>query len=437
MKKNWIIFGIVITLICPFIVYLIYNLQSVSELIYPPTSEDVNYKIEEAFKNSVDKPENIELVYPTSGDYRSAYIKFDIDSDDVDEVIVFYTLTTDESTIYFALLDYIDGEWKCIDNVSGYGSDVYSVSFSDLNNDGVSEIVVSWTLLNAQIGKTMSVHECNVEDNNINSVNTLINQQYSYMAILDMNSDNEPEIFYTVLSTGNTDSQKSTASLLKMNEDGTITAYGTGVALDGSVSSYTNLYTQKLSDGKYRILLDAAKGTDSMITEVIEWNEAENCLTAPLVNKETLTNSLTLRTPALGCRDIDGNKEIDIPIISGSDSSNPGIYNVNWCDYSGGKLVSSCYSVLNMNIGYTVLTSSPDIYGTTDLSKKTVYFLKQDGTALFSIYTASITDWSKNPVDGYSILTKDKNSIYAFCIYESGAKDGITQETLTKSFVIL
>lgn len=271
----------------------------------PPGLSGQNALIQEAFEASVKDKNNIILKYPSTGDYRSAFVTKDIDGDGEDEVLVFYTLKSDEATVRINVLDIIDGEWVSVYDDTGYGSEVASVTFADFNNDGRSEIVIGWSLYEANASKVMTVHTVNTSDGKVRGLDTAVNQSYSYMGITDMDSDGKDEILVTWLDNSDTKLQKSYASLLKMSDDKSITPVGNTVSLDGSVSAYASLKIQKIDKDRAIAYLDAYKGDDSMITEVIWWDSNAHALVAPLLDPETLSNLKTLRSPAVPSLDID------------------------------------------------------------------------------------------------------------------------------------
>ena len=78
----------------------------VGNLLTPPVFFSEQNKIIDALKSSVGN--EIELEYPSGGDYRSAFILYDIDKDGSNEAIVFYRLVKPDmlqNMVHINLLD--------------------------------------------------------------------------------------------------------------------------------------------------------------------------------------------------------------------------------------------------------------------------------------------------------------------------------------------
>ena len=66
------------------------NFFSVESLLSPPSQSGENGEIQKVFKELM-KDKTVQLKSPTSGDYQSPFVFYDIDSDGIDEVFVFYS----------------------------------------------------------------------------------------------------------------------------------------------------------------------------------------------------------------------------------------------------------------------------------------------------------------------------------------------------------
>ena len=115
---------------------------AVDELMRPPRLSGENSGIEEAFENAVQN-KNVQIKTPMAGQYRSAYVLYDLDADGREEAIAFYSDARDDTTAYMHILDF-DGEvWRSAADIKGEGSDVYEIAFCDMNADGLSEATLT------------------------------------------------------------------------------------------------------------------------------------------------------------------------------------------------------------------------------------------------------------------------------------------------------
>ncbi len=455
MGKKWIIIFISALILLPILLLFVIRLKSPAEIMTPPSLTGQNALIQQAFESSVKNNNDVSLKYPTSGDYRSAFVTKDIDDDNHDETLVFYTLKSDEATVRINILDFIDGKWVSVYDDAGYGSEVVSVAFDDFDNDNVQEIVIGWSLYDANSSKIMTVHSVNMSNGKVSGLDTAVNQKYSYMGIADMDSDGKDEILVTWLDNSDTKIQKSYASLLKMSDEKTFTAVGNTVSLDGSVSAYSSLKIQKISEDRAIAYLDAYKGDDSMITEVIWWDGNAHALVAPLLDSATLSNLSTLRTPAIASMDIDNDGIIEIPVNNigaeqtGNNTTASGQTNSNetklslttWYEMKPQGLHPKLYSFINNTIGYVFLIDEKAkdhivVYKQTDKGVVTFYNTSDGTKKLEPLFTLSVMNESEFTDDEtYTFKAANGEYIIFGSITSAGQAAGFTNEKIENSII--
>ncbi len=453
MNKKMFIILISVLVICPFIILFISNFYTVQDLMKPPKIYGDDQKIQVAFESSIKNKDNLILKYPSEGDYRSSFVMYDIDNDGQDEVFVFYTLKSDETIVRVNVLDRVDGEWKSVSDFAGYGSEISSISFVDMNNNGHSEIIICWSLYESKTSKVITIHKVVKKDNRVTGLKILSNESCSYFKMVDLDEDGNTEMFLTQLDSSK-DSPRAYAKLLKMDNKNSISVVG-DVGLDGSVSGYSSFKIETdSSGGPTKIFIDASKGENQMITEVIYWNKEKSNLEAPFFDNETLTNFKTQRTPGIASMDIDDDGKIEIPTdsvkknnlpldISGSNEIAVGI--TQWCVVKNDQLEPKAYSLVNYSDLYILIISDSDAdsilaYNNLKQRKLTVYKKTEEGekgAELFSIITVAIGDWLSNPKEGYSILKRNNSIVYAYNISKDGVKAGIKPETLISNLKII
>ncbi|MDO5448764.1 MAG: hypothetical protein Q4F70_04055, partial [Clostridia bacterium] len=211
-KRWYILYGVALALL-PILLLVMAQLDSPSDLLAPPSLSGTSQEVQTAFRKSITDKSGIVLQYPTSGDYRSAFVMRDIDGDNEDECLVFYMLKSDESTVRVNVLDKIDGQWQSLYDETGYGSKVISVSFDDLNRDGKVEIITCWSLYESTTSKILTIHEVEKNGEKPLELDTLVNQSYSFANIADMDRDGYDEVLVTWLDTTDQNHPKSYASL--------------------------------------------------------------------------------------------------------------------------------------------------------------------------------------------------------------------------------
>ena len=130
---------------------------TIENLLTAPKLTQEQSEIYQALINS--SGSSIKLKYPRGGEYRSAFVLQDIDSDGTQEALVFYesqSVQSGESALRLKVLDNFNGSWEAVYDLACVGSEVDSISFASLGDDSTTEILVCYSMLN-QSEKTLSV----------------------------------------------------------------------------------------------------------------------------------------------------------------------------------------------------------------------------------------------------------------------------------------
>lgn len=466
MSKKWYIIYAVAIVLLPLFLLMVVRLESPSEIIVPPGFYGETAEVQDAFEASLsaNNRNNVTLKYPTGGEYRTAFVMNNLDSDSDEEVIVFYTLKSDESTVRMNVLDKIDDKWQSVYDEPGYGSEVISVVFDDLNRDGDTEIICSWSLYESQSSKVMTIHSAHTEKSKPIELKTLVSQSYSFSGLADFDSDGFDEILIIWTDSSNASNvgaalPRTSAILLKMTEDDTVSPLGQPVTVDSSVSSYGDMHLQALEDSdKLIAFVDAYKGEDTMITEVLWWDRDKYTLVAPFFDPITLSNTATLRSPAVPSSDIDDDGIIEIPVNwqntaleqnpinpdGDSDDTQQVGKQVNlttWMNIVKGELVPKSYSFINRTAGYSFtvpnrMAESLVAY-TTDTGVMTIY-TSTDGVTqdepLFSLVMKKRDEITEK--DTYTFKRTSGDYIVFGTLTGAGESFGFTNELINKSIVI-
>ena len=282
MSKKLYAVYILAILLLPIFLLVAIKLKSPSEIIEPPGVYGVTAEVQEAFEASLpaDARNNITLKYPTSGENTTAFVMENLDNDDENEVIVFYALNSDESTVRMNVLDYINGHWESVYDEPGYGSEIISVVIDDLNKDGDPEIICNWRLYDNQTSNVVSLYSVKTGKGVPIQLNVLATQTVSFSDIADIDNDGKDEIIIIwndVPDKNVTSLPKSSAAVLKMLDDDKIVHVGKTITVDSSVSTYGKMKLQNM-ENRTIAFIDAYKGQDAMITEVLLW-DADNLRT--------------------------------------------------------------------------------------------------------------------------------------------------------------
>ena len=380
---------------------------------------------------------------PLNGDYKSAVVVEDVDGDRIEEAFIFYRLKSGQGTVRVNFLEKIDGAWKSVSDFNGSGTSVDSVSFTDLDGDGVKEVFAGWRV-GSSPAKALSVYRRNSDKH---SYQEIMNEAYSVMTCGDADSDGETEVLLVTQTSTVTGSQNS-ANLYKCT-GGKMNLTGTA-KLDGNVSSYVSVKNEKTDEkSPLKFYIDALKGEMLMITELIYWNSETSELVAPFVDDVTLTNVSTLRFEPIPSMDIDNDGTIEIPVQTAlSDKPeksdllvSSSFYLTEWKKAAGDELVTVQNSLISSAGGFIFRLDEDSLerINVNAQNDKCWIFRSVDSeeggyTDLFSLLIIDTGSWNDEMAKSYTVLMQTDD--YYVCAYISaaGVENGITGEKIAERF---
>ncbi len=417
----------------------------------PPMLQGEYRDLQIAFTNAVGI--DILLKSPESGNYRSAYVLYDIDADDEDEALVFYIKRKDKTVAHLNILDNNGKTWVSVSDIYGSGSDITDVEFADMNGDLLPEIIVSWRLYESEGNKVLTIFTSRKNIGSI-TVKKISTEPFTDMKPLDINSDDKNEIFLLWLDT-TSEFPAASAKILKMQNDDTI-VIASQVKLDGNIGSYTEIKAEKASEGyPMRIYIDANKGKMQMITEVVFWDNIKNKLVAPLLDKQTQSNIITWRSDRIPSIDINNDGIIEIPtqtILPGAISNISAvdampIYLTKWIQIrNNGTTFEVMQSVINSSDDYMFILP-PKLYKKIAINRNiehkqlNIYSLgnisSAQGALLFSIRAVPISKWTdeKKIYNGYTKILNNSSLVVGAYVSKAGKEMGIDFKFLNNYIV--
>lgn len=232
---------------------------SVENMLTPPRLLAEQNEIYDELKKSVGQ--NVKLKYPRSGDYRSAFVMYDIDDEDGEEALVFYeskNAAAGESALRLKFLDKSDGKWAAVYDLACAGSEVESISFSRLGTGGAIDIIIRYTLLN-QSEKAFSV--IRYADK---VPTTLYSSAYSCLEVFDINGDGMDEL---VTVTSDKTLGTATAMMFTNGENGFEKL--SEVSMYGGSADYLRVTKGRLNENTQALFFDYTKGGGQSGTDVV------------------------------------------------------------------------------------------------------------------------------------------------------------------------
>ncbi len=405
-------------------------------LLSPPLYYEEYEELVETFNLSVKG--DAALCIPQKGDYRSAIVVEDIDSDGNQEAIVFYKKNSDTSICSMHYFDYVDGRWISFGDFTGYGGAVDSVVISDLDSDKKSEILVLWNTSGAPSGNVLSIYRSDAVTKRIKEIS---NESCLISSVIDIDGNGKKDIFLIAQNNIQGVNQKI-AKVMRLSGD-SVVLFGE-TKLDPNISSYTSVKVEKLSkDSPLRVYVDALKGEQQMITEVIYWDKNKSELCVPLLDSTTMTNYLTLRYEPIGCSDINNDGMIDIPVQTnvfgkGDDKitvDTENIYLTEWKNLTGSGLATVSCSLVNYQDGYMINLDNSEIntLGIRNYRSQNcwiVYSSEVNGenvNELFSVLKIPFAKWNVKKFNAYIPIIENEDSVVCVFITSDGKKLGLNE----------
>ena len=313
------------------------------------------------------------LKYPTQGQYLSAFVLLDQVKDHTvlspqggqnnsraktetmpsnKYGIAFYRMDVENAKTHINLLQKNKEGWASIADVEGFGEEIAQVEFAELNGTGLPELIVGWNMFNTK-DKRLTVYSL---DKNLESVS--VEETYTSLVVNDLTANGKDDLLLlNILSTG----QAVTARMVSW-VNGTLEFKGQAF-LDNRLQRFGDALVASLSPTVNGVFLDAHKDPDTVITELIYWEDGQ--LHAPFCSDEELLTTVTAREIPLSCQDIDQDGVVEMPIgtrLPGYEETEPEstFWETKWFsyDHSIGELVEEFSSIVNLQDSYMLKTAS-------------------------------------------------------------------------------
>lgn len=417
---------------------------NVIELMSPPKATGEKAAIQELIDTEAGS--GYTLKYPQSGSYRSAITTMDYDADGVEEAIAFYLPAGEAQTIHLLIMDNVDGVWTTVGNHTSKSTTVDRLLFTDLDSDGVSEIIVGWNTYNTLI-KDLSVY---LTDNGT-STELVSETQYSELLCSDFTGNGKEELLLLSLHTAD---KPAAASLVTLNDTKNSLYAISTASINGEVVSFAKIQTGEVFYGQQGAVIDGITTTgttNTYTTQIVYYSEYFASLQVVSFSGDSPTSQAE-RSYAVLSEDIDGDGIIEIPntfklrIDNIQTEAVPAAL-IYWCEYS---------ATGNMSINETQVTSLvyglrltvPDKWGDSytayvNYSTNELTFYEwtadnQPGDAILIIRMFTPDVWDDGvSAKGYTELARSDSYVYAFITPGLNSSMMLTNEEIADAFSLI
>ena len=171
------------------------------------------------------------LKYPQAGDYRSAII---MRNENTDKEYALALYSTDKDTkLNASVITYKENVWECAGTFSNTGSGIDRVLFKDINGDKLEEIIIGWTAFNSA-KKTLTAYSMTTEG----VFEMKIDETYDELVVANIVNDKADDIVLLSLST---QEAPSTATLLQYSEEKKRPIGKYSLEMDSGVTAFSSI----------------------------------------------------------------------------------------------------------------------------------------------------------------------------------------------------
>lgn len=330
----------------------------VEQFLRPPKTrgeqQAVQTALETYIRDSGQAGSRYTLCYPVEGEHTAAFVLCDASGEPIEGAdkeaslaLAFYAMSSSPNNTHINLLRREEHDWVSVADVVGSVADILQVAFGDLDGDGTAELLTGWDTYNSRDHrlKVFSLTE---------SLAVLSDDRvYNRLFVGELTADGRDSLVLLRMA-----GDEVTASLETVRERTMITLGQ--VMLDSGIQQFNKMTLCRLSDSVNGLFVDAVKGVDTAVTELIYYKNGT--LNAPFCNQAGRVNTVTARPAGFAMRDVDGDAMVEIPRCTllpnhaVGDSTADYAYRSDWSvwDMASGEWQVKMASIVNAADGYLV-----------------------------------------------------------------------------------
>ena len=332
---------------------------SVDTLLKPPTLSEEQEQIRAAMQQDPEVEGDISLVYPRTGDYRSAYVIENIDGESTKEALVFYrenssSTAAGTTAIKINVLDQVEdakGNRRWVSRLISNEINASSIEKIDIVQlEEQYYIIIGFDQINADVnGNTKELKVFSYEetaDQGLQLVNKLSVPCVGY-TVYDLDDDGAPEI--TALVGRTSGETKAIYGQLYDYRDEMFEKDLVEVAMNTSVTEYSGIYPGVLETGQPVIYLDGIYGKLAG-TEILAVENNILCSLSPPGGRSLW--ELTSRPSDFSVMDLDGDRVYEIPKWLNVQQSDSQLDLISWSHYDANGLTQFVTTYTDYALGY-------------------------------------------------------------------------------------
>jgi len=261
---------------------------------------------------------------PLAGNNRQVQQNIDLTGNGISEALVFMRFPG-ERPLRIYIYQLVGDDYEYLDTISGDADNIYSVHYSDLDGDGLPEIIVGWEVGGGAL-KSLSVYKL-IDDRLVEMLAT----SFSEFSVFDIRGSGHNDLIIL-----RHDEVNFTGSAqLYFFENGEMFSYNPA-PLSGGVQALIRMTTGFLSDWHPALYVAGKLEQNALITDVFTVRDGH--FFNVTLNPETEISDETIRNIHIFASDIDMDGVIDLPRafpLPGHESSpdNIDFWGIEWRNY--------------------------------------------------------------------------------------------------------
>lgn len=426
---------------------------SAQNLISPPAATADQQSIYRLLQGTQTE---VTLIYPKSGEYRSAIIMCDFTGDGVEDAIGFHATADGSAQVQF--LTKSQGEWTVAASFRSSASQVDRVCFGTLP-DGGQAVLIGWGTTAGTTARLAMANAYLYQPDGGMKEFTL--GSYGEMAVTDFDGDGVNELFTidkSVPAPAENEGEETIPARARLYAFDRDTPYeAASVQADNSITGYSGVAFGKLGPSDWGVVVDGTTADGSMNTQVFFMEEDRLTNYPSGVNTEGFVSEYTRpAAAAIMARDINGDGYIEIPAAiqlpgysedAALDSTS---YMVEWRSQTpgaGSRVVMRALMNVRENYWFRIpYHLQGRVCALNDAERRTVTYTEVKTTdegellrgTLFSIRVFTRPAWeSRGENSGYTMLLEQNDSVYGIQVQSRDEQVLRYVEDIIKSFSLL
>ncbi|MCR4593886.1 MAG: hypothetical protein K5761_02395 [Clostridiales bacterium] len=427
-----------------------FNFKPANELVRPPLLNGENSYLQKSFEESCGQ--DLILISPTKGDFRSSYLIYDLNSDGTDEAFVFYSNPGTEKNVNVAFFTYNNDKWVLTDTLSESVSEIYELSFSDINGNDTDELLISYSDAssnnNSDTLSNKGIIKLNIFSFNGTSLTLRKTDYYDRIFISDLNSDGNSDIllFFSDF-TGENKEPKMKGKLLSFSADYSVVP--SKEFFMQNIIEILNIATDnyKSEDGNYtRVYVDGLIGEGSLMTSILSLKPDSNTINILNGTVDEESGIQSLRSARIFSTDVNDDGIIEIPttealpggMLIDSDTDDTQLNLVVWSQIAEEGTKTVFRSLYNSSQKYMFVFPDEwlNLYSAKYNYKSQTLFIYRikDKKDLFSVRAFTKDAWEENNY-GYQKIKSNDDYTYGYCILNNDASDML--KDIYSNFIVI